>query len=117
MNPIIDLTTEKLPTPRLELRWEKVTGKDYNWECVYLLVIPLGAYDIRKEDKEGNVVRTEKEIELGKTLVQSNSETKIREYSIETPLRDGCHIQWDSSALKLPAYVTSEGKGERIEII
>jgi len=93
--------TNEMPCPRFELEWTK-DGKDWNKRiCTYSLVIPLGEFDVRREDQDGNNVRTEVKAELGKTSVRS-SDYKAPIWddgTVQMPYRDGCHAIFDRKAL------------------
>ena len=88
--------------PRLELRW--VDGDDpYMRICHYNLVVPGGKYDVRKGVGDEEVTMT-----LSTTrcrVVDAKHSHIFSDGSIEVPFRDGCHIGWDSLAMRLPAYV------------
>ena len=91
-----------MPCPRLELRWERISESDeigqYNWRCVYSLVIPLGEHDIRSTDVEGKP--REKALEIGVTRSNiSNGYSPVRDGKVDTPFRDGAHAQWDNESL------------------
>lgn len=103
--------------PRLELRWGKVGPTWENRECSYNLVIPLGPYDCRREDREGRSVRTCQTVELGKTVVTGGrSPLYDAEEAIDTPFRDGAHAKWDSAALGgLPIYAVCSGMAMLVE--
>ena len=112
-----DAGARKLPTPRLQLRWEQNTGKnrlEYEWLCHYELVILLDEYDVRREIyKNGSQLRNKlprectipmKEPSLrgssSKFPPCTSSDGKQR-YS-DTPFRDGAHAQWDAIQLGNP---------------
>ena len=90
----------KLPSPRFELKWIK-SGKDWKKkECIYSLVLPLGEWDIRRENENGKPVRDEKSVELGRTRVSGLDDIKpIRDGKVDTPFRDHSHAIWDSKSL------------------
>jgi hypothetical protein len=109
------LKSTELPVPRLELRWDPADApppEGYpvgTQACRYLIVIPLGNWDIRREDENGEKVRDVLEKELGCT-VRSHGNPQLvwpESNSIDTPYRDGTHIALDSHALKIPAYATA----------
>jgi hypothetical protein len=100
-----------LPAPRLQLRWAPSDQRSgYQWECHYELVLPLGEFDIRREqyDAEGN--------EIGKIseLIVSMKPPSLRgstgtpcttgdgERYYDTPFRDGAHAMWDAKLLGNP---------------
>lgn len=96
--------TEQIPCPRLELRWEKIEQAEteefprFNWQCVYSMVLPLGEYDIRSTDVEGNP--REKFLEIGITKTSmSGDRIPVYDGKVDTPYRDGAHAQWDCKAL------------------
>ncbi len=108
-----------LPLPRLELRWIKTKKhkgfEDYknHFRCIYELVLPLMGYDIRKENKNDEVVREIQRVKIGETLRSGHE--PIWDGKVETPFRDGAHANWDSSVLKLPVYATYENFSTKIE--
>lgn len=90
-----------IPCPRLEFEWIK-TGETWRErECIYSLVLPLGEYDIRREDGEGNKVRSETKAELGRTRVTGGKGTPPiwDDGIVESPFRDGAHAKFDNDAL------------------
>lgn len=106
MSKIID--EKDLPTPRLELRWRLVDKDDalgVKANCHYSLVLPLREHDIRREDEDGNDVRSEQALEINVTESQGGFWPKYRGDYIETPYRDGVHAIWDSEVLNgMPIY-------------
>lgn len=96
--------TDKLPAPRLQLRWRKPTAKERkrsylgcDWTCVYELVLPLDEHDIRWTRRRPELVK-----EMGRTFVGT---TRIPD-ATEAPFRDGAHASWDSKALGgIPIYI------------
>lgn len=111
----IDLTSDKLPAPRLEFVWEQKNFPEdpmYNWECSYNLVIPLSEHDIRRERADGTE-RDELPLNIGKTRVGLHGgRTPVGATDIDTPFRDGAHAGWDSIALRgLPVYAVCGDKG------
>lgn len=109
------LCATKLPTPRLQLRWEANTGDSrYSWLCHYELVLPLDKYDIRGEQEGPRGGRRPNLTELlvpikEPTLRGSNgtpctAQDGSRYY--DAPYRDGAHAAWDAKVLGgLPIYV------------
>ncbi|WP_338806863.1 hypothetical protein V8U11_06580 [Pseudomonas chlororaphis] len=109
------LKTSDLPMPRLELRWDTEdapppegypTGTK---ACRYLLVVPLGQWDIRREDENCAQVRNSTEIELNSTIRTGGNPQLVwlESNRIDTPYRDHSHACWDSHVLKIPAYATA----------
>jgi hypothetical protein len=110
------MTQPKLPMPRLQLRWKASTiNPEYKWECHYELVLPIGKYDIRREnyDDEGNVTKGPCEVVIPMkppslrdgNHVPCTSVSQGKRYC-DTPSRDGAHASWDSETLGgLPIYV------------
>lgn len=81
------------------------------WYCEYYLNLPLEKGDIRLEGKKESYLKAS----LGGTTCTGNSKTQIRnDGSINTPWRDGKHIEWDAELLKLPMFVISEGKIQKL---
>jgi hypothetical protein len=94
------VTVDNLPCPRLELRWEPLTGdsEGHNWKCTYSLVIPLAEDDIRSSWVEGNP--REQALEIHVTRVGASSDySPVFNGEVSTPYRDGVHAQWDCKAL------------------
>ena len=104
--------------PRLELVW---TQEDENrWTCNYDLVLPLdrldcrGTFDNKPEKQRPESHRVVwldadncKRIPLGRTEItggKGNSKVSADGH-IDTPFRDGAHIQWDSDKLGLRKFV------------
>jgi hypothetical protein len=85
------------PCPRFEFLWERIEEADFNWRCVYSLVIPLGEFDIRRTDAKNNP--TEMKLEIGKTRTRIGRGFPVCNGEVETPFRDGVHAQWDCDAL------------------
>lgn len=105
---------EKLPTPRLQLRWEPYVGKPgYDWQCHYELVLPLGKYDIRREiwrDGEQVGERDELVLPVKEPSIRGSTCTPCLHDSgavyADMPYRDGAHAIWDSRLLgNLPIIV------------
>jgi hypothetical protein len=96
------MSKNKLPCPRFEFLWEKDGNNSWrNRTCTYYLVIPLSEFDIRREDCDGNKVREELKIEVGKTTVEGGSGRApiYEDGTVETPFRDGAHARWDKKSL------------------
>ena len=116
--PIID--EADLPVPRLELRWREWDGNEV--KCDYNLVFQLGPYDIRHKRKDEYTGKSaEKKIRLGSTKCTSGRDPSALGYkdqdgrdAINTPFRDGAHIQWDGDQLKLRAFVVAHGKAQEL---
>lgn len=111
---------QKLPAPRLQLRWERndgsvrhCSGVHYEWLCHYELVLPLDQYDIRREVwKDGEEVGRCDELVIpmkGPSMRGgSNTPCETRDGSryYDDPFRDGAHAQWDAKVLgNPPIYV------------
>lgn len=121
---------EKLPAPRLQLRWEASTAAvsfgRADWACHYELVLPLREYDQRREiyDNDGELIEEREEHVVpirGPTLRGSTSTPCYGgdgTFHADAPIRDGAHAQWDSVALGgLPIYVIApDGKAIQLEI-
>lgn len=110
------MSIEKLPAPRLQLRWvESTQDSRYEWECHYELVLPLGEHDIRREvyDDDGEEVGKVDELVVamkpptirGSTAIPCTDQFTGERYA-DAPFRDGAHASWDAKLLgNLPAYV------------
>ncbi len=100
------IPASQMPCPRLELRWIKTGDTWTERECAYSIVIPLAEHDIRREDKEGNKVRRELTVEIGRTRVTGGmgDEPIWDGKKVDTPYRDGAHALWDAEHLHLPVY-------------
>src|SRR5262245_38298431 len=103
----------KMPTPRLQLRWEKVAEGE--WKCNYELVIKLGKLDIRNPQDYKRA--TEKLIPLSSgTMVQSTRGPVWPDGTVDTPFRDGAHARWDAEQLgNPPIYAVYEDKFTRLK--
>jgi hypothetical protein len=99
------ISENDMPSPRLELRWEK-TGETWEQrECAYNIVLPLRDTDIRCEDERGVKVRATLTLEIGRTRVEGGFKYLFQPNEkdgdqIDTPYRDGAHARWDSAALR-----------------
>ena len=106
--------TNKLPTPRLQLRWEKSEHPGYRWQCHYELVILLDAYDVRREIyKNGRELKKKLPRELAIPMKPPSLRGSSSHYPpctscdgkqryADTPFRDGAHAQWDAIQLGAP---------------
>lgn len=119
--------TQKLPAPRMQLRWENAGGE--NWLCRYELVIALRDGDVRREIwKNGRELARK----LPKTMAiamkpptKRNSSSRFPPCTTcdgkirfaDTPFRDGSHAKWDALQLGgLPVYVIApDGEAFRVE--
>lgn len=96
-----------LPAPRFEFNWRKID--DYNFECDYSLVIPLGKYDVRREkNDEMYYEEDERKVTINTTTINTGAE----DYpyfggDLDTPFRDGAHVQWDKKNMNVdyPIYI------------
>jgi hypothetical protein len=98
-----------LPAPRMQLRWARSTNSEYQWQCHYELVLPLGVHDVRREADEGKQI-TELVVPMKEPTMRNSSATPCTALSGErhcdAPFRDGAHAQWDAKLLGgLPVYV------------
>lgn len=117
------MKTSDLPLPRLELRWDEDDALPPDGypagtkACRYLLILPLGKLDIRREDEDCRPVRDTFETELRCTVRGGGSPQLVwpESNSIDTPYRDHSHACWDSHVLKIPAYATAGGYAMFIE--
>lgn len=109
------LKSNELPAPRLELRWDADDAPPPEGypvgtrACRYLIVLPLGQWDIRREDEHCNQVRDTLEKELGCTIRSLGNPQLVWHdpNTVDTPYRDGRHAAWDSATLKIPAYAVA----------
>lgn len=110
------LNASQLPVPRLELRWEENTddNKDiYPIKSIYNIVFPIGKYDCRVDGYDDDKTIT---TQMGSTYSTGKFNKLIdNEYGIEIPFRDGSHIAWDSTTLRLPAFVVCGDKAQFLE--
>ena len=103
-----------LPFPRLQLTWMRLD--DYNWFCRYDLLLKMTDSDSRGNDvDEYNGVRMLL-IEMGSTTRGTEREP-ITGGVLDTPYRDGAHIQWDGDLLILPKYVVWNDRYNTIDEI
>jgi hypothetical protein len=79
-----------LPVPRLELRWEPIDERGYNWRALYSLVHRhfLGHYVT---------------VPMGETRVGGMREP-LRDGEVDLPFRDGVHIKHDMRELNVPGF-------------
>ncbi|MFM0495633.1 hypothetical protein [Paraburkholderia caledonica] len=105
------MSKDKLPAPRLQLRWAASDLRSgYQWECHYELVLPLGEYDIRREqyDDEGNEVGKIDEliVPMKQPSLRGGSGTPCTAGDgsryCDSPYRDGAHALWDAKILGNP---------------
>jgi hypothetical protein len=104
--------TADLPVPRLQLVWEDrgEEGGSFLSVCHYLLVFPVGLYDIRNfSEAEGTGYTA---VRMGETNCRGGS----RRESLETPYRDGAHARWDSALFGFPVYVSRGREWQRVEM-
>lgn len=117
----------KLPFPRLELRWRKPTKQevadsdiDPNWACDYVLVLhKRNVGDARSNGPKGAYAARDVEYVLNTSLRGGGGPdaTPMNGDKVDTPFRDGCHIQWDSVALgNLPAFAVYGKNRTPVEI-
>lgn len=104
----------KLPTPRMQLRWEASTEPGHQWQCHYELVILLDKWDVRREVyKRGRELKRKLPRELVipmKTPSFRNSSSRYppctsgdgKQRYADTPFRDGAHAKWDAIQLGDP---------------
>lgn len=126
------INKDDLPAPRLQLRWApSVQRSGYQWECHYELVLPLGEFDIRREQYGEDGEELPKISELivpmnppslrGGELTPCTAGNGERYY--DTPFRDGAHAQWDAKLIGNPpifviapdgmAFARPDIKGEK----
>ena len=108
---------QKLPAPRLQMRWEVNPDAEsrYEYLCHYELVMPLGEHDIRREIYDDDGQLTGKKAELVLPMggpskrgcdVPPCVSTHSKEKYFDPPYRDGAHARWDAAALGgLPIWV------------
>lgn len=89
-------------TAYLQLRWEEETENSFL--CHYELVLPLGEYDIRKEDSEGEQYRNKIVMMITEPTRRTSGAVPCQSrehegYFFDTPYRDGAHAMWDSRVL------------------
>ena len=119
---------EKLPTPRMQLRWKESTHAGYQWECHYELVILLDKYDVRREVyKNGRELKRLLPREMTipmKTPSLRNSSSPHPPCTAmdgtryaDTPSRDGAHAKWDAIQLGDPPIfvIAPDGKAFPVE--
>ena len=106
MNSTPIISVSDLPTPRLQLRWEKMKKQQdgYEWFCHYEMVMLLGPYDVRhKKEDEYSGNSAEVLIQMpGGTFTDGVPMTTD---NLRIPFRDGAHIKWDAYQLEMRAFV------------
>ena len=117
----------ELPCPRLELRWEDQERDEdgYTVICHYNYVFPLRRLDIRAEkwveDEDGERIECggnrEQVVRIGYTRTTKTADIRLRDDgTIETPFRDGSHIQWDRRYFgNAPMYAVAAGQAMHID--
>ena len=111
----------RLPTPRMQLRWEASTNPEYQWQCHYELVIALDKYDIRR-----NIYKNPRELVIPmKSPGFRNTSSKYppctsgdgKERYADTPYRDGAHAKWDAIQLGDPSIfvIAPDGMAFQVE--
>jgi len=109
------IDANRLPAPRLELRWHRQNDQEWQWIVDYNLVLLLAPYDIRHTKKnEFSGKCHEKQVRLGRTKV-GTEKTPDKYGRIETPFRDGVHIMHDAIQLRLPLYAVWDDKATVLE--
>ncbi len=102
-----------MPCPRLELEWAKTGDTWHDRECIYSIVLPLGEYDIRRENEDGEKVRSEWKAEIGRTKASGgrNGPPIWGDGTVEMPFRDGAHAMFDQESLggQIPVVAACEG--------
>lgn len=94
----------------LQFRWEPNDGthghrSSLNWLCHYELVLPLGEFDVRREDADGNKVRSELVIPIKGPTGRGSERSPCAPYqdggelTYDDPFRDGAHAVWDAELL------------------
>lgn len=108
------MAKNKLPAPRIQLRWQPSIDTGYQWECHYELVIALRKHDIRAEQEGPRGGRRpnlkELAIPIKQPSLRGSSQTPCTfldgTRSYDPPYRDGAHAMWDAEHLgNLPIYV------------
>lgn len=114
------ISSSDLPTPRLQLRWEKMEEQDdrgYTWFCHYELVMLLGPYDVRHnecDEYSGRSAEVRIKMPGGtKTDIEDDQVLPKHEY-IRIPFRDGAHIKWDAYQFKMRAFVVYANYAQEI---
>lgn len=115
---IRDGEPEGLPAPRLQIRWEPAftdarSDDATPWVAHYELIIPVRPLDCRATDiltKNTGLMC----IPLGCTS-RTGGGRPVREGVVDTPFRDGIHMNWDAEALNLPKYAICGEVWTRIE--
>lgn len=120
------LAANKLPAPRMQLRWEKSPTPEYQWQCHYELVILLGEHDIRREVyKNGRQLKKKMPRELAITMKPPTMRSgngkppcgaELNRYA-DPPFRDGAHAMWDAIQLGDPPIfvIAPDGKAFQVE--
>jgi hypothetical protein len=92
----VSAEAEGLPVPRLEIRWSRIGGGEWNWLATYGLVY---------RHLLGHVVV----VPLGMTRVGGAGEP-LTDGQVDVPFREGAHALHDSLELGLPAFAVFEGR-------
>ena len=86
----------------------------YNWKVEYYLNVPLRSGDGRAGR------RSWKKVRMGGTRVGSSNALYPffrDERKLDTPFRDGAHIQWDAQELRLPMFSIYGDHVETIKMV
>lgn len=98
---------DPITSARIQLRWE-VLPYDYGWKCHYELILPLGEFDVRREDRRGRKIRDHLVIKLckstttrqgGRTPCDASGWMGPGARYFDPPYRDGAHAAWDAALL------------------
>ncbi len=110
------MTPSELPSPRLQIEWER--GEDEEdtgmpvWLAWYELIMPTVPGDCRTSCKARPRMDTAVtwhdganiHVRMGFTRCTGGLPPVNSRGEVDTPFRDGVHIQWDAERLKLPAF-------------
>ena len=113
---------QRLPVPRLQLRWATDDG-DNQRICHYELILPLSEYDIRRERaRDGDKASRYLAVPLGCTRVSGGSgrdpvsiDNTTGNIQVDRPYRDGSHASWDAYALRVPLFAVWNDTASEIE--
>lgn len=94
-----------LPVPRLQLVWlsgEPDAEQMVEEVCLYVMVFEVDKADGRNLREWESPLTPFTAVVMGKTKCKG----RVRSDPLDTPFRDGCHIQWDAKRFQWPAFVT-----------
>lgn len=94
-----------LPVPRLQLVWlsgEPDAEQMVEEVCLYVMVFEVDKADGRNLREWQSPLTPFTAVVMGETKCKG----RVRTDPLDTPFRDGCHIQWDAKRFGYPMFVS-----------